>query len=134
MLYGRKFPPKPNLADYRSYVGPAILFRSEEWCLKESVMGILRTTERSMVRAMCGVQLKTKKDSMDRMFVLCLNNTMDQLAMANSVHWYNHVLRREDGHVLRREDSQILRRALVYEVEWSKKGWPKRTWRLKKKV
>ena len=29
--------------------------------------------------------------------------------MADSVHWYGHVLRREDGH--------ILRRALDYEVE-----------------
>ena len=25
---------------------------------------------------------------------------MDQLALANSVHWYSHVLRREDGPVL----------------------------------
>ena len=31
-----------------------------------------------------------------------LSVTIDQLAMANSVHWYGHVLRREDGHVLRR--------------------------------
>ena len=45
--------------------------------------------------------------------------------MANSVHWYGHVLRREDGH--------IVRRALDFEVEgkW-KKGKLKRTW--KKKV
>ena len=34
--------------------------------------------------------------------MLNLVETMDQLAMANSVHWYGHVLRREDGHVLRR--------------------------------
>ena len=32
--------------------------------------------------------------------------------MANSVHWYGHVLRREDGHVLRR--------ALDFEVEGHK--------------
>ena len=36
------------------------------------------------------------------MFMLGLNEAIDQLAMANSVHWYGHVLRREDGHVLRR--------------------------------
>ena len=29
-----------------------------------------------------------------------LNNTIDQLPMASSVHWYGHVLRRKDGHVL----------------------------------
>ena len=36
------------------------------------------------------------------MFMLGLKVTMDQLAMANRVRWYGHVLRREDGHVLRR--------------------------------
>ena len=41
--------------------------------------------------------------------MLSLNETIDQLALANSVHWYGHVLRREDGHVLRR--------ALDFEVE-----------------
>ena len=47
---------------------------------------------------------------------------MDQLAMANSVRWYGHVLSREDGHVLRR--------ASDFEVEGHrKKGRPKRTWK-----
>ena len=54
-----------------------------------------------MVRAMCGVQLKGQKRSTDLMFILGLKETTDQLAMANSVRWYGHVLRREDGHVFR---------------------------------
>ena len=38
------------------------------------------------------------------------------------VHWY--------GHVLRREDSHVLRRSLDFEVEGQrKKGRPKRTWK-----
>ena len=58
-------------------------------------------------------------------FMLGLNETMDQLAMASSVHWYSYVLRREDGH--------ILGRALYFEVEGQRnKGRPKRT--LKKQV
>ena len=65
-------------------------------------MGILRMTEGSMVRAMCGVQLKDRKRSRDLLFMLGLKESIDQLAMANSVHLYAHVLRREDGHVLRR--------------------------------
>ena len=36
----------------------------------------------------------TKKTSTDLMFILCLNQTTDQLPIANSVHWYGHVLRR----------------------------------------
>ena len=73
-----------------------------------------------MVRVMCGVQLKDRKRYTDLMFMLGLNETMDQLAMANSVCWYGRVLRREDGHVLRR--------ALDFEVEGHRKKWrPKRT-------
>ena len=37
------------------------------------------------MRAMCGVQLKDRKISMDFTFMLGLKETMDQLAMANSV-------------------------------------------------
>ena len=44
------------------------------------------------------MQLKDRNRSTDLMFMLGLKETMDQLAMANSVHWYGHGLRREDGH------------------------------------
>ena len=54
-----------------------------------------------MLKAICGVQLKDRKRSTDLMFMLGLNETIDQLSMANSVRWYGHVLRRMDGHVLR---------------------------------
>ena len=36
------------------------------------------------------------------MSLLGMNETIDQLAMANCVHWHGHVLRKEDDHVLRR--------------------------------
>ena len=51
-----------------------MLLGSEAWCLKENEMGILRRTERSMVRAMCGVQFKDRKRSMDLIFMLLLLN------------------------------------------------------------
>ena len=66
-------------------------------------------TERSMVRAMCEVQLKDRKRSKDLMFMLGFNDTLDQLATANSVRW--------DSHVLRKEDANFLRKALDFEVE-----------------
>ena len=88
--------------------------------LPESETGIVRRIERSMVRAMCGVQLKDRNRYTYLMFMLGLNETIDQLLMANSVRLYGHVLRREDGHVLRR--------ALELEVVGQrKKGRPKRT-------
>ena len=99
-----------------------MLCGGEAWYLKESEVGTLQRTERSMVRAMCGVQLKDRRRFIDLMLMLGLNDTIDQLAMANSVRWYGHVLRREDGHVLRR--------ALDFEVEGQRrKGWSKRTWK-----
>ena len=62
-----------------------------------------------MVKAMCGVQLNDRKKYMDLIFMLGLNETIDELAMANRLCWYDHVLRREDG--------KVLRRALDFEVE-----------------
>ena len=59
---------------------------------------------------------------MDLLLMVGLNETVDQLAMANSVCWYGHVLRREDGH--------FLRLALDFDVEGERKKWrPKRTWK-----
>ena len=78
-----------------------------------------------MVRAMCGLQVKDRRRSKDFMLMFGLNETIDQLAMANSVYWYGHVLRREDG--------RVLRRSLLFEVEGQgKRGILKRM--LKKQV
>ena len=85
-------------------------------------MGILQRTERSMVRAMCGVQLNGTKRTGYMMFMLGLNEVMDQLAVASSVCWYGHVLRRDNFHVLKR--------ALNFKVEGQrKKGRVERTWK-----
>ena len=85
LLYGRSFPLMLKGAVNGSYVRPVMLYGCETWCLKESEMGILQRTERSMVRAMFGIQLKDRKRSKDLMLMLDLNETMDNLAMANSV-------------------------------------------------
>ena len=51
-------------------------------------MRILRKTEKSIVRAMCGVQLKDRKISKDLMLMLSLKETIDQLATTNcSLVW-----------------------------------------------
>ena len=43
---------------------------------------------------MCGVKLMDKKSTNDLMQMLDLNETMDQLAKANSVRWYGQALGR----------------------------------------
>ena len=41
-----------------------------------------------MVINMCGVKLMDKKSTKDLMWMLDLNETIDQLVRANSVRWY----------------------------------------------
>ena len=87
-------------------------------------MAILRRTERAVVRAMCGAKLMEKKKTEDLMEMLAmgLKETVVQMAKANGVRWYGHVLRRDDGHVLKK--------ALEFEVKGKRKrGRPKKTWK-----
>ena len=99
-----------------------MLYGSETWCLRENEMAILRRTERAMVRAMCGAKLMERRRTEDLMEMLGLKETVVQMAKANGVRWYGHVLRRDDGHVLRK--------ALEFEVKGKRKrGRPRKTWR-----
>ena len=62
-----------------------------------------------------------KKSTKDPMQMLDLKKTIDQLAKANSVRWY--------GHVLRKYKNNFLRRALDLRVNGTlKRGRPKKTW------
>ena len=55
--------------------------------------------------------------------MLGLNETIDQLAMESSVHWYGHVMRRKDGHGLRK--------ASYFEAKSQMMKWkPKWTWKV----
>ena len=62
-------------------IGEAVELEGKQYDEVEAVLWM----EKSMVRAICGVQLKDIKISKDLM--LHLNETMDLLAMANSVRW-----------------------------------------------
>ena len=76
-------------------------------------MAILRRIETTMARAMCGANLMEKKRTDDLMEMLRLKETVFQMAKANRVRRYGHVLRRDDGHVLRK--------ALEFEVKGKRK-------------
>ena len=90
--------------------------------MRENEMAILRRTKRAMVRAMCGAKLMERKRTEDLIEMLGLKETVVQMAKANGVRWYGHVLRRDDGHVLRK--------ALEFEVKGKRKrGRPRKTWR-----
>ena len=56
---------------------------------------------------------KIEERFIDLIFMMCLNDDIDQLAIASSDPWYGHVLSREDGHVLRK--------AIDFKVEGQRK-------------
>ena len=78
-----------------------ILYGSETWSLGHNEIGIFQRTERAMVRNMCGVKLMDKKSTKDPMQMSNMIETIDQLAKANSVRWYGHVLRKDKNNLLR---------------------------------
>ena len=61
---------------------------------EENEMTILRMTERALVRVMCGAKLMEKKRTGDLLGMLGLKETVSQMAKANGVRWYGHVLKR----------------------------------------
>ena len=113
LLNSKRFLLKLKGMVYRSCVRSVMLYGSETWCLRENEAAILRRTERAMVTTMCGAKLMEKKRTEDLMEMLGLKETAVQMAKANGVRWYRHVLRRDDGHVLRK--------ALEFEVRGKRK-------------
>ena len=63
------------------------------------------------MRAMCGVQLKDRRTSLDVVLMLGFNGTMDLFVVTSSVRWYGHV--RSEG---------VLRRTLEVEVKERKQA------------
>jgi len=121
-LYGKRFSLKLKGKIYQSCVRPAILYGSETWCLKENELGILRRTERAMMRVMCGVKLIERKNTREMIKKLGLSGAIEAVAKANGMRWY--------GHVLRRAEDNALRKALEFKVEGKRKlGRPKKTWK-----
>ena len=102
LLNSKGFSLKMKGMIYQSCVRSAMLYGSETWCLRENEMVILRRTEKAMVRTMCGAKLMENKRTGDLMEMLGLKETVVQMAKANGMRWYGHVLRRDDWHVLRK--------------------------------
>ena len=121
LLYDRTFPLRLKGDVYKSCIRPAML----QQCYMEVKHGVWKKVRWEFYQGQkdswwvqCAeFLLNDWNKSTDFMFMLGLSESIDQLAMANSVHWY--VLRREDGH--------ILRKALDFEVEGKRKKWRLKT-------
>ena len=77
-----------------------------------------------MMRAMCSQKVVDTKTE-EQMDMLGLKETIDQLASANGVRWYGHVLRRDDDSVLR--VALDLKESVTRKRERQKNTWKK--WR-----
>ena len=97
-----------------------MLFGSEAWCLREKETAVLTRTERTMIRAMCGLKLLDRKNSEELMDMLGIKESLDRMAKASSMRWY--------GHVLRKEDENGIVKALKFGMSGSR-GRPKQTWK-----
>ena len=99
-----------------------MLYESEAWCLREKDMAILRRTERAMIRVMCGVKLLDRRNSEELMDMLGIKKSLDRMAKASSIWWYDHVLRKKD--------QNVIVKPLKFEVSGSRgRGRLKRTWK-----
>ena len=70
---------------YKSYARSTMLCGSEMLCLRENEVAILKRAERSMVRAMCGIKLVDKRNTVELMDMLGLRKAADKLARANGM-------------------------------------------------
>ena len=61
-----------------------------------------------MMRAMCGRKVVDRMTTEEQVDILGLTESVDELATANKVRWY--------GHLLRWDDESVLRVALDFEV------------------
>ena len=79
------------------------------WCLRENEVAILRKAERFMGRAMFGVKLVDKMNTVELMDMLGLKEAADKVARVNDVRWC--------GHVLKQPEEDVFMKAMVHKVD-----------------
>ena len=79
-----------------------MVFGGEPWNLKTVEVNILRRTERAMIRRMCRVRMKDRKDTLE---------LMERLGLKESVLQTQMVVVRRSGHALRREEEDPIKMA-----------------------
>jgi len=85
-----------------------MLHGNETWPIKKENLVALQRSEMRMVRWMCGIKLKDRFPSKELRERLGIDDTALVLQQ-NRLHWY--------GHVLRKEDDDWVKKYTEYEVE-----------------
>ena len=111
---------------YDSCVRKCMTYACETWPLTQANLNRLLSTERRMIRYMCGFSWKDKKRNEDLLREVGLE-PVDVTIRKSRLRWY--------GHVLRKEDDDWVRKCMDVVVEGCMpKGRPKKRWKDNVKV
>ena len=105
---------------YKSYVRNALTYGAECWALKIKDERRLKTTEMRMLRMICG---KTLKDKMNNEKIREMTSVvrLEKFLREKRLRWL--------GHVERMDEERGPVKALLLEVDGTKKGRPKKRWK-----
>ena len=82
---------------YRACVLSALTYGTETWAMKKAILHSLESTERMMVRWMCGVSLKDRKRSVDLYSFLGVQS-VDEVVRRGRLRWFRHVERKSEDY------------------------------------
>ena len=106
---------------YSRCVRPVLLYSCETWSLTTNLKLRLQSTERRMVRMMCGVRLVDRLPSEELRRRLGIQPDVIECLKTSILRWF--------GHVVRREDTHPIKAAHNFSVTGKKpSGRPKKTW------
>jgi len=79
---------------YRACVRSVLTYGAEIWAIKSESVAKLRSTERRMIRMMCGVSLRDMIKSEELASRVDVGS-MEEHLRVKRLSWYGHVMRRE---------------------------------------
>ena len=120
VICGRSISLKVRGTLYKSYVRNALTYGAECWALKMEDERRLKTTEMRMLRMICG---KTLKDKMNNEKIREMTGVviLEEFLREKRLRWL--------GHVERMDEERGPVKALLLEVDGTKKGRPKKRWK-----
>ena len=71
-------------------------YGSETWALKKDDEALLKRAERGMIRRICGVRLREKRESWELGSMVGVDEDIFTLIVRSRLGWYGHVMRREE--------------------------------------
>ena len=120
VVCGRSISLKVRGTLYKSYVRNALTYGAECCALKMEDERRLKTTEKRMLRMICG---KTLKDKMNNEKICEMTGVvrLEDFLREKRLRWL--------GHVERIDEERGPLKALLLEVDGTKKGRPKKRWK-----